>query len=580
MLTVTNLDAGIYGGRLNAEAALNVASRTATFHATSDFDVQKASPFLNEGGRRWLKDQQFSWKKPPLAHATGGLILPAWTNRHPDWANEVKPTFWLQGDFKVGNASFRQVPVNSAQSHFLYTNLIWVLPDLSVVRPEGRIDLALESNDRTKDYHVQVHSVIDIKALSPLLETNARRGLDTIAFTQQPPQIDGEIWGRWHDNTRLRADAKVVLTNFTFRGQSATHFHARVQYTNGFLQLWDGRIERGHEVGTASWIGINFATRQLFLTNGFSTLEPAAVVNAIGPKVAKVMEPYHFLKPPTVQVNGIVPLHGDVAADLHFKVDGGPFHWMKFRIDQISGGVDWVGQHLNLTGMQSSFYQGTLTGVAMFDFIRAEGTDFSFDTIVTEANLHGLMADLFSPTNHLEGRLSGHLNITHANSQNWQSWFGRGQIDLRDGLIWEIPIFGIFSQVLDGIYPGLGESRASAASGTYLITNSVIRSDDLEIRSPVLRMQYRGIVGFDGKVEAIVEARLLRDFWLVGPILSTVLSPLTKLFEYTVTGTLAHPKSEPRILAPFHSSRSAKEPPGAPSTSTNAPAFFAPKNPP
>src|SRR5581483_5212113 len=159
-------------------------------------------------------------------------------------------------------------------------------------------------------------------------------------------------------------------------GQTATHFHAMAQYTNGFLQLTDGRIERGQEYGTASWVGVDFAARRLYLTNAFSTLEPTAVVNAIGPKVAKVMEPYRFLKPPTVEVNGIVPLHGDVAADLHFKVDGGPFHWMKFKIAHINGKVDWVGQHLNLSGMQAAFYQGTLTGSALFDFNRDEGTDF------------------------------------------------------------------------------------------------------------------------------------------------------------------------------------------------------------
>ncbi len=549
ILTVTNLNAAMYQGRLNADATMDVATRAATFHATSDFDVQKADPFLTEGGRRWFRDQQFSWEKPPLAHATGGLTLPAWTNSHPDWTNEVKQTLWLQGDFKVGNASFRQVPVTSAQSHFSYTNLTWVLPDLIATRPEGIVHLGLESNDRTKDFHCHIHSTIDVKALRPILDDKVQRGLDTIVFTQ-PPQIDGEMWGRLRDNSRIGARANVVLTNFTFRGQAATHFHAALQYTNNFLVLTHGRIERGSQFGTASGVGVNFATRELYLTNGFSTLDPTPVLNAIGPKVAKVMEPYHFFHPPTVEVYGTIPLHEDVPADLHFKVDGGPFHWMKFNVDHISGKVDWVGQHLNLHDTRAAFYLGTLTGSAMFDFRRAEGADFSFDTIFTDTSLQPLAADLFAPTNHLEGRLSGHLNITKANTQNWQNWFGRGQIDLHDGLIWEFPIFGIFSKVLDGIYPGLGESRASDGTATFVIANSVIHTEDLEIRSPVFRMLYRGTVSFDGKVDVVVEARLLRDFWLVGPIISTALSPLTKIFEYTVTGSLSHPKSEPRFLLP------------------------------
>ncbi len=579
MVTVTNLAAEIYDGRLNAEAAVNVATRVATFHASSDFDVRKASPFLTEGGRRWFQEQQFSWEKPPLGHAAGGLTLPAWTDSHPDWTNAVRPTLWLSGDFTVGNASFRQVPVSSAQSHFYYTNMTWDLPDLSITRPEGKIDLALESNDRTKDFYARIHSMIDVRAVRPMLEARVQHGLDTLVFTQ-PPQIDGELWGRWRDNSQLRAHAKVAVSNFTFRGQSATHFHAAVQYANGFLQMTDGRIERGGgQYGTASWVGINFATQQLFLTNGFSTLDPMVVVDAIGPKVSKAIEPYHFLRPPTVHVNGIVPLRGDVPADLHFKVDGGPFHWMKFKVEHIAGRVDWMGQHLNVSEIQAAFYQGTLTGSALFDFTRAEGTDFTFDTIVTDSNLHALMEDLFAPANHLEGRLSGHVNITQANTRDQQSWFGRGQVDLHNGLIWEIPIFGIFSPVLNGIYPGLGESRATEGSASFNITNSVIRSEDLEMRSHILRMLYRGTVDFDTKVDAIVEARLLRDFWLVGPILSTVLSPLTKLFEYKVTGTLAHPKSEPR-LSPLRLFRSKEPPSNNPSPDTTSPSSLPPKKSP
>lgn len=575
VLTVTNLDAAMYQGRLNANAAVDVATRAATFHATSDFDLQKVYPFLTEGGRRWFRDQQFSWAKPPLAQANGGLILPAWTNSHPDWNGEVRSTLWLQGDFKVGNASFRRVPVTSAQSHFSYTNMTWILPDLSLTRPEGNALVTFESNDRTKNFYCHLHSGIDVMALRPLFGEKAQHGFDTLAFTQ-PPQIDGEMWGNLHDNSRIGARANVVLTNFTFRGQAASHFHGNFQYTNNFLLLTDARIERGTQIGTASGVGVNFTTQQLFLTNGYSTLDPVPVVNAIGPKVAKVMEPYRFSFPPKVAVRGTIPLHGDVPADLHFRVDGGPFHWMNFNVDHVSGGVDWVGQHLNINDIKAAFYGGTLTGTAKFDFNPAEGADFSFDTIVTDSNLHALAADLFAPTNHLEGHLSGHLNITQANSHNWRtSWFGRGQMDLRDGLIWEYPMFGIFSKVLDDISPGLGQSRASEASATFVITNSVIRTDNLEIRSPVLRMLYRGTVGFDGSVDAVVEARLLRDFWLVGPILSAALSPLTKIFEYTVTGSLSHPKSEPRfllpalMLSPFHWFRSlitprhAEPPPGA-----------------
>jgi len=147
-----------------------------------------------------------------------------------------------------------------------------------------------------------------------------------------------------------------------------------------------------------------------------------------------------------------------------------------------------------------------------------------------------------------QGQLSGHLDIDQANTRDRKSWSGRGQVDLRDGLIWDIPIFGVFSKALDILVPGSGESRASEGAATFIITNSVILTEDLKIRAPAVNMLYRGTADFDGRVDAVVEAEVLRNAPVLGPLISKVLLPITKLFEYKVTGTLGDPKAVPLWL--------------------------------
>ena len=85
------------------------------------------------------------------------------------------------------------------------------------------------------------------------------------------------------------------------------------------------------------------------------------------------------------------------------------------------------------------------------------------------------------------------------------------------------------------------------------------------------------------------EAELLRDMWLVGPVVSTVLWPVTKLFEYKVTGSLGDPKAEPVspiskvMLLPFqltfHPLRTLKSilPEDLTSSRTNAPPLNSPR---
>jgi hypothetical protein len=137
--------------------------------------------------------------------------------------------------------------------------------------------------------------------------------------------------------------------------------------------------------------------------------------------------------------------------------------------------------------------------------------------------------------------------------------------------------------------PGLGNSRASAATCTFGITNGVIVSHDLDIRSTAMRLQYRGTVDFEGRVKARAEAGLLRDVWLVGPVVSTVFWPVTKIFEYKVSGSLGDPKAEPVYLIPkfmllpfqmpFHPFRTLKGflPEDSSESRTNGPALVAPK---
>jgi hypothetical protein len=285
-------------------------------------------------------------------------------------------------------------------------------------------------------------------------------------------------------------------------------------------------------------------------------------------------------------VEGVIPMRDERDADLHFDLEGGPFEWWKFRIPHISGRVDWVGEHLELKGMKAEFYNGTATGDAEFDFRRSEGTDFRFKTAVRDADLHLLMNDLSDKTNRLEGLLSGRAEITEANSHDLQSIQGRGRVELRDGLIWQIPVIGVLSPALDSIAPGLGSSRASEASATFVVTNGVARSDDLELRASVMRLQYWGTVDWKGDVNARVQAEFLRDMWGVGRVISLALWPVSKVFEYKITGTVHEPKTEPVffipkvVMLPFHPIRTLKglapEEPSI-STSTNTAPFFAPQ---
>ena len=547
-LAVTNLHAELHKRHLDARANLDVATRVLNFDLASDVDLQTMAPALTESAQDWLSG--FAWEQPPELKGEVSLVLPAWTNRQPDWRAEVQPTLRFQGEFKTHHGgTYRGVPITAAQSHISYSNMVWRLPDLTVVRPEGALEAVGEEDDRTKDFYLRISSTLDLRILRPLLEAEQQRGLDYFTFTAAPV-IGVEIWGRAHEPERTGIKGRVALTNFTFRGESASALQTAFQYTNRFLQFTYPRVQFGAQQIGADGLGADFGAQLVFLTNGYSTAEPMVVARAIGPQIARAIEAYQFQQPPVARVRGTIPMHGEDDADLHFDLDGGPFDWWRFHVPHIAGHVHWFGQHLTLSNVWVDFYGGQAAGAAHFDFHSGRETDYQFSVTTTNTLLQPLIKDLFFKTNHLDGRLDGTLAVTSANTADVATWKGSGNLALRDGLIWEIPIFGIFSDVLNGMVPGLGSSRASAGTCTFTITNGIIRSDDMDIRSTGMRLQYRGTLDFQGQVKARVEAGLLRDVWLVGPIVSTVLWPVTKLFEYRVTGNLDDPKAEPVFLIP------------------------------
>jgi len=267
-LTMDHLDAKLEGGDFHAQSLLNVASRELSFETKSHFDLQKVTPILTEKARTWLG--HFTWQEAPLVTMNGSLLLPAWTNREPNWRAEVKPTVCLNGQFHVEEGTFRGVEASSADSHFVYSNMTWHLPDLHVTRPEGTLDLVHQANDETHEYYWHIISSIDLGALRPLFPTNNQKAF-TLATFEQPPHIEGEVRGKWYDYDSIGAKLHVTVTNFTFRGQSVSSVESDVEYTNRVLKMISPHAERGVQHGQADLVMIDFNKQRIYLTNGLST---------------------------------------------------------------------------------------------------------------------------------------------------------------------------------------------------------------------------------------------------------------------------------------------------------------------
>jgi hypothetical protein len=423
--------------------------------------------------------------------------------------------------------------------------------------------LAHVSNERTRAFQFVIDSAIDPRVLRPLFDRSVQRVIDDFTLTSSP-QVHAEITGKWYvpEETSLRAT--VAATNLGFRGQVVLECRTLITLTNQVLNFVAPEVVRTEGRGRADSVVINIPQGRLYLSNATGRLDPAAVTRCIHPTTARVMAPYHFINAPDARVYGMVDLEDETRSDLHFTVAGGPFEWRAFRFHQIAGDVHWAGTFVSISNVVGSLHGGTLEGSLFLDFTAKEGANFALRTLVRDINLHSLVSDLGNATNKLEGSLGGLLMVTNANTEDLKSWFGYGNMSLQDGLIWDVPALGLFSPILNTIKPGAGNSRAKDATATFIITNSVIVTSDLSIRASGMQLNYDGTVDFDTRINGRMEAELFRNMPGIGPVVSKVFWPVTKLFEYKVAGTFNKPKAEPLfipkiIMMPFHPLRTMRE---------------------
>ena len=553
-LILDQFDANFGEGAMRASAALNVETRLVKATSNIDFDLYETIDLLSPKAQRWIR--QFRWDSAPVISSTIQATLPEWTDKNPDWRVQVRPSLLINGKINSGPLSFRGIELDDAQTDIQYANQTWRLPNLVASRPEGKLKFALISQTGSRDFHFDFHSAINPQAIIPALKDEKQKRAFNLFDFEKSPVVEGQVWGRWREPDQTSFQAKIEATNFTFRAQQVDSMAAGMLLTNGMLSATNIVLARPEGVVTLDALGFDVKRKRLFLTNGIGQVDLVAVSKAIGSKTAKALEPYQFLDPAKVKVNGWIQTGpGRNPASLHFKVDGGAFKFNRFNSQDMNGEIFWSGNSITLTNVISEFYGGELSGDLFAKFNNKQSSEIDFNLQAKQMGLTGFMSDILGRDSGLRGELDGVLDIK-AISNDWSSWNGDASISLKDGYLWELPLFGIFSPVLDQMAPGLGASKFSKGTGDFKIINSIVKTRNLELKSPLVRLQYKGDVDFEGKIDAGVVAEPLRDAWVIGsvlgPVLNLALSPIERMLKFRVTGTLNKPEMElkhiPKIL--------------------------------
>ena len=513
-------DMGSFAGRAN----WNVQGSSASFQTRSSLDLKA---FFDAFG---LGDpfDSIEFQAPPAVELSGSVDF---------GSDRFRPD--IIGHVAFGRFTYKKVPFSDLTADFSWDGERTLVRDLSLRHQTGQVRADLF--DAPADFRLNIESTIVPEAVRMMAPPELNEFLRQWEW-QRSPAIRLAIRGQDHNPGTWKGDGTVILGRTRFRGTWMNSADTKIHFADGALACEDLHVARNEGTGTGSFT-YDFKKHEVRISNIKSSLNPAEVIFWIDPKVWNTVAPYKFRRPPSVTANGLYQFRGGKNTRLEVTVEGANgmdyvFLGKTLPFDRISARLLFTNDRLQITDLRGELLSGTLRGNADISLARNDPR-YRANISVSEVNFP-LLTDLYYNYKTALGLLSGTYDFTGLGSDS-RTMRGRGKVEVTDGDVFAIPIFGPLSGILNRILPGSGYSIAHKASADFKIDQGIIHTDDFDADGTLFGMLGHGDVHFlDDKLDFNLRLNMK------GP--GVLLTPVYKLLEYAGTGSLKKPDWRPAVL--------------------------------
>src|SRR5216110_443753 len=511
---------GSFAGRAN----WNVEGYRASFQARSSLDLKA---FLDAFG---LAEPLASTElqAPPAIEVSGSVNF---------GSDRFRPT--IIGHVAFGRFTYKKVPFSDLTADFSWDGERTLVRDLRLRHQTGQVRADLF--DAPADFRLNIESTIVPEPVRGIGTPELNEFLRQWEW-QRSPAIRLAIRGQDHNPATWKGDGSVILGRSRFRGTWMNSADTKIHFANGALSCEDLRVTRNEGSGTGS-VTYDFKKHEVLISNIKSSLNPAEVIFWIDPKIWNTVAPYKFRRPPSVTANGLYQFHGGKNTRLEIKVEGANgmdyvFLGKTLPFDRISARLLFTNDRLQIIDLRGALLSGTLRGNADISLAKNDPR-YRANISVSEINFP-LLTNLYYNYKTALGLLNGTYDFTGLGSDP-RTMRGRGKVEVTNGDVFAIPIFGPLSGILNRILPGSGYSVAHKASADFKIDQGTIHTDDFDADGTLFSMLGHGDVHFlDDKLDFSLRLNMK------GP--GVLLTPVYKLLEYAGTGSLKKPDWRPAVL--------------------------------
>jgi hypothetical protein len=516
-------DAGAFAGR----GSWSRSDGKAEFQARSTLNLRQAVDAL--GFKELFRGIVFS--TPPLLEMSGSF-----------GGREGQATRMLIGRVAIGNFSYKTISFNGLSGNFSWDGQRTMLRDVHLQHASG--EATAELFDAPHNFRLNLEGTINPGVFSPVTPEDFRKFLGEWEW-QRSPALRLSIRGSGRDPASWTGDGTLAFQRTRFRGVWMNSATGTIHLGNGAVACENFRVTRDEGIGTGSFT-YDFAKHEVRIENVKSTLRPADAIFWVEPKLWKDVAPYKFRQSPNVTVNGVVQFRGGKNTHLEIGISapGGmdyTFLGKSLPFDSALGQLLFTDDRLQLENVEGALFSGTVRGSADISLARND-PHYRANLAVSRIDFPRLTA-LYFKYQTARGKLSAAYDFTGLGSDS-RSMRGSGKVEVTDGDVFAIPIFGPLSDLLGKFFPQAGYSIARKATADFTVKQGVIHTENLNVAGKLFGMLGHGDVHFaDDKLD--LDVRINAN----GP--GFVLLPMYKLFEYKGEGSLSKPTWRPKRLPSF-----------------------------
>jgi hypothetical protein len=523
MLNITRCEWSDHMGGLVATATWSRRTNQANFQARSSLDLKT----LLDGADISEPLADVSFSVPPVIDVSGSANFEG-----------ARPQLKLIGHFAADKLAYKNLPLSDCRAEFSWDGERTWIRDIHVRHQTG--ELRAEVFEAPDQFRLNVDGPIQLAALRRFVSPEIQKFLGEWEFTR-PPVIRLAIRGKDRHPENWQGDGNIALDRTRFRGQWMNSATTNVHFANGAATCENFRITRDEGVGTGTFV-YDFTNHEVRVSNIKANLRPFEAAYWIDPDLPKTVTPYKFHQPPTITANGVYQFRGGKATRLEINVDGPAgmdyvFLGKTLPFSKINGRLLFMNDRLQIVDLRGSLFSGNVRGNA--DISLAHNDQRYRAKLAVDGLDFPRLTDLYWNYKTAHGELSGTYDFTGV-GDNTRLMQGNGKVNVANGDVFAIPVFGPISSIIGSLLPGkAGYSIAHEATANFTVKNATIHTEDLEVAGKLFSMVGRGDIHFlDDKLD--FDVRIDPK----GP--GVLLTPVYKLFEYKGEGSLKNPDWHPK----------------------------------